>query len=107
MNKRKIVKEIINPYMDKNGFTLEKYERGDWSYRKKIDEALLEINIADANGRLHMHIGVYGRAYDVQAEQFIDTLPSARTSMMDWDYSWIGKTEEEKENVWDIWKPVR
>ena len=23
MNKRKIVKEIINPYMDKNGFTLE------------------------------------------------------------------------------------
>ena len=39
MNKRKIVKEIINPYMDKNGFTLEKYERGDWSYRKKIDEA--------------------------------------------------------------------
>ena len=60
MNKRKIVKEIINPYMDKNGFTLEKYERGDWSYRKKIDEALLEINIADANGRLHMHIGVYG-----------------------------------------------
>ena len=55
MNKRKIVKEIINPYMDKNGFTLEKYERGDWSYRKKIDEALLEINIADANGRLHMY----------------------------------------------------
>ena len=99
MNKRKIVKEIINPYMDKNGFTLEKYERGDWSYRKKIDEALLEINIADANGRLHMHIGVYGRAYDVQAEQFIDTLPSARTSMMDWDYGWIGKTEEEKEKL--------
>ena len=32
MNKRRIVKEIMNPYMDKNGFTLAKYERGDWYY---------------------------------------------------------------------------
>lgn len=29
MNKRRIVKEIMDPYMDKNGFILAKYERGD------------------------------------------------------------------------------
>ena len=51
MNKRRIVKEIMNPYMDKNGFTLAKYERGDWYYRKKIEGALLEICISDANAR--------------------------------------------------------
>ena len=61
MNKRRIVKEIMNPYMDKNGFTLAKYERGDWYYRKKIEGALLEICISDANGRLHMHIGFMER----------------------------------------------
>ena len=34
-----------------------------------------------------MHIGVYGHGYDVQAEQFIDTLPAPRESMMDRDYA--------------------
>lgn len=36
MNKRKTVKEIMDPYMVKTGFKLEKYERGDWSYRKEM-----------------------------------------------------------------------
>ena len=62
MNKRRIVKEIMDPYMDKNGFILAKYERGDWYYRKEIEGAVLEICISDANGRLHMHIGCAGRA---------------------------------------------
>ena len=41
MNKRRIVKEIMNPYMDKNGFTLAKYERGDWYYRKKNRRSII------------------------------------------------------------------
>ena len=86
--------------MDKTGFKLEKYEWGDWSYRKEMDGALLEICISDARRRrLHMHIGVYGRAYDAQAEQYIDTLPSPRTSTLEWDYGWVKETEEEKEKL--------
>ena len=99
MNKRRIVKEIMNPYMDKNGFTLAKYERGDWYYRKKIEGALLEICISDANGRLHMHIGIYGKGYDAQAEQFLGTLTAPRTSTWDWDY-WRKESEEKKEKAY-------
>ena len=60
MNKRRIVKEIMNPYMDKNGFTLAKYERGDWYYRKKIEGALLEICISDCVRR-NVILWNYGR----------------------------------------------
>ena len=85
--------------MDKNGFTLAKYERGDWYYRKKIEGALLEICISDANGRLHMHIGIYGKGYDAQAEQFLGTLTAPRTSTWDWDY-WRKESEEKKEKAY-------
>ena len=59
----------------------------------------MEICISDANGRLHMHIGIYGKGYDAQAEQFLGTLTAPRTSTWDWDY-WRKESEEKKEKAY-------
>lgn len=81
MNKKKMIKEIIEPYMVENGLVLEEQERGYWSWYKEIEGEDEYISIWDFDGRLSMTIGNSCRVSHVPAENLLSTLKAPRTTM--------------------------
>ena len=87
MNKKKMIKEIIQPVMEEKGFELISDKRGNWTWVKEIQGLAEEVSVSDMDGGLFLDMGLSGFGVMLCQERNLwDTLEHPRTEMMDMYY---------------------
>lgn len=101
MNKNKMIKEIIEPYMEANGFVKQPKQRGFWCWKKEIQGIPQSITITDIQGMVSMELGTSACGIPhVPAANIMSNLHNPRTKMWDWTYRFYeGDKELLYENI--------